>query len=256
MLGRRLIAAAQGGAGVTVAPGYVANAVLFGGTNEYLTRGGNLTGNADGKKGIFSCWIKLNGGDGLNQIIFEGKSPDLKPGIFRSAADTFKIIGANSAGSNRLIIETTNTYVAGSVHRHFLASWDMAVAGSGRIRINDVSDYNESTFINDTLDYDMASPDFSIGARLDASLKLDGCLADLYWNNAEYLDFDVEANVRKFIDAAGKPVDLGPTGSLPTGTDPIVFQTGPTSTWHINAGPGGGFTEFGTLGDCSDGPSD
>ena len=46
---------------------YAANGVNFDGSNDYLTRGADLTGNADGKKGIIYFRFLLNGGDGERQ---------------------------------------------------------------------------------------------------------------------------------------------------------------------------------------------
>jgi hypothetical protein len=86
---------------------------------------------------------------------------------------------------------------------------------------------------------------------------LDAEVAELYLNTKEFLDLSIEANRRKFISAAGKPADdLGASGEGPTGTNPTVFLSGDTVTWHTNKGSGGGFTEVGALTDASSSPSD
>lgn len=59
-----------------------------------------------------------------------------------------------------------------------------------------------------------------------------------------FLDFSVEANRRKFIDAEGKPVDLGADGSLPTGSQPEIFA--PDGNIGNNLGSGGNATVTGT----------
>jgi hypothetical protein len=86
--------------------------------------------------------------------------------------------------------------------------------------------------------------------------KTNACLAEVYINLAEYVDLSVEANRRKFISSAGKPVNLGASGSVPTGTAPIMYFKGPASAFPTNLGTGGNFTVTGTLTDGSTNPTD
>lgn len=65
-----------------------------------------------------------------------------------------------------------------------------------------------------------------------------------------------EATLRKFITAGGKPVDLGATGSTPTGTAPAVFFSGDASAFLVNKGTGGAFTPTGAVTNASTSPSD
>jgi hypothetical protein len=85
--------------------------------------------------------------------------------------------------------------------------------------------------------------------------KLNAHVADFYLNTDETLDISVEANRRKFIDAVGKPVDLGATGATPTGSQPAVFMTGAAASFG-NVGYAGAFTLTGTLADAPSSPSD
>jgi hypothetical protein len=135
---------------------------------------------------------------------------------------------------------------------HVLASVNLAT-GLGLLYLNDVDDTNAVTLTNDTIDWTRG--DFAVGAEPDGGLKLSADVADLYINFAASLDLSVVANRRKFISAAGKPVFLGADGSLPTGSPPAVFMSGPTADWHTNKGAGGGFTENGALTDGAVVPS-
>jgi hypothetical protein len=56
--------------------------------------------------------------------------------------------------------------------------------------------------------------------------------------------------IRKFIDAEGKPVDLGVDGSTPTGTAPAMFFSGDAIGFASNKGTGGVFILTGTLIDA------
>ena len=80
-------------------------------------------------------------------------------------------------------------------------------------------------------------------------------MAELWYAPGVYIDLSVVANQRKFRTAAGKPAYLGPTGAIPTGTDPLVYMSGVTATWKTNKGTGGGFTEHGALADAGTTPS-
>lgn len=224
-----------------------ANQVNFDGTNDYLTRGADLGGNVNGKQGIISFWIRLDGGDGVAISIIQATSGRIQ--CARQADNTIQFLAQNTAPATILAISTVNAYVSGSGFHHVLASWDMAVAGSGSIYVDDVKDYAETTFTDDTIDYTQAN--HSVGASVAGVDKINACLADVYVNYAEYLDFDIVANRRKFIDATLKAVDLGSDGSTPTGTAPIAFFSGATATWHTNDGSGGGYTENGALTTCS-----
>ena len=123
------------------------------------------------------------------------------------------------------------------------------------IYIDDASDADTHTIIeDDTIEYTVANA--SVGARISGSDKLNGCLSEMYFQDGEFLYFTIESNRRKFISSGGKPVDLQSDGSGPTGTQPIVYFSGATVSWHTNDGNGGSMTETGELTDCGDSPSD
>jgi hypothetical protein len=77
--------------------------------------------------------------------------------------------------------------------------------------------------------------------------NLTGDFANVWLGPGQIIDFSVTANRRKFITSANKPVDLGPTGALPTGTAPAMFFTGDATQYSTNAGSGGSFQLIQTL---------
>lgn len=234
---------------------YTANAIHFDGTNDWLNRGADLSSNADGKAGIFSCWVRLTGAGAANQSIFLSRDAQIGWQIaWATATSTFNIAGRNSANTTILSMLSASTYTSADGWIHILASWNLA-AGYGAYYINDASDLAGSpTLTNDTIDY--TRTEHTVGATTGGTSKLEGDLADLYVNYATSLDLSVEANRRKFISATGKPVSLGADGSTPTGSQPIVFLANPTATWQNNLGSGGNFTENGALTDAASSPSD
>lgn len=230
----------------------------FDGTNDYMTRGAGLTGAADSKTGILSLWIRLDGGDGATMAILRSTVAANQFLFLHNSSNIFSLGGDNSAGTEILLLQSNTAYTAGATWLHFLASWDLANA-AGHLYINGTSDLAAgSTLTDDTLDYTLA--DWGIGAQVDGNLKLNGCLAEFYFAPGQYLDFSNAYNRRKFISATGKPVSLGATGSLPTGTAPLVYQrvadAAAVATFATNLGSGGDFSITGTLATGSTSPSD
>ena len=71
-------------------------------------------------------------------------------------------------------------------------------------------------------------------------------MADYIFDDT-YIDLSVVANREKFI-LDGAPVDPGSDGATAVGASPLIYLNQNTlSTWHTNAGTGGGFTENGAL---------
>ena len=237
-----------------VAGGYSPNAVKFDGSNDYLTRGADLTGIADSKSGIFSCWLRLDGNDGALQTILANLLSSARFVVTRTSANKFRILGKNAAGTTILDQATTATYLASAKHIHILAAWDLATT-TAQIYINDTADVTSTTKTNDTLDYVTATPNWSIGSETDGTNKIYGSVAELYFAPGQYLDFSTESNRRKFIDAAGLPVSLGADGSTPTGSAPAIYLKGDYTGFGTNSGSGGNFTVNGALEKASSTPA-
>jgi len=235
------------------------DAADFDGVNDYMLRGAGLTGASNSKSGIFSVWARFDGGNGA-QLNFMSQTVADAVLIARAVSGAIAIQGTNSAPTVILSIETASTgYVASATWYHMLAAWDLAVPGSGRIYVNDVSDYAENLYTNDTINY--AGPtNFSVGASTAGAQKFNGCLAELYFAPGQYLDFSVVANRRKFISAGRRPIFLGTNGSLPTGTAPLIYKhladAEAVANFATNRGTGGNFTITGILVTASTSPSD
>jgi hypothetical protein len=229
---------------------YVARPVNFDGTNDYILRGSDMTGSADGKTGTFSYWLKLNGGDNSLQIVFRSGAGFVD--TRREAANTITVGGTNSVGTQILLLTSTGTYTVSTGWVHILSSWNLATA-FGKLYINDVDvTAGGATLVNDTIDY--TQTDWACGARTSGDFKLNADLADL-WFSFSMIDITVEANRRRFISAARKPIDLGQRGELPNGSQPIVFFKGPASAFNANIGTGGNMTVTGALTDSTTSPS-
>ncbi|MCB9988798.1 MAG: hypothetical protein H6868_05600 [Rhodospirillales bacterium] len=229
---------------------YTANAVHFDGTSDYLTRGADLTGTSDSRKLLVSYWFRRDS-SGVTAIVASTDNSHFL--TQHNSSGRMLVKATNGAGGELVNLRSPN--VSDTSWHHLIASVDLDILGSGTLYFDD--DPSGTLLYQSTVgdNIDFTNPNFGIGANpFTAGGKFDGDLADVYINYGEYLDLTVEANRRRFIDAAGNPVYLGADGSKPTGNVPIVYVAGDTATWHTNLGSGGGFTENGALTDAGTNP--
>lgn len=226
-------------------------------SSDYMLRGAGLTGAADSKSGVLSWWMRLDGGDGSSLHVLNSTGNNII--ALRRTDNIVGIGGENAAGTEILLLRSTGTYTAGAAWLHVLASWDLAT-GAGHLYINDANDLDTGTDVltNDTIDYTVA--DWAVGGTPVPAATFDGCLADVYFAPGQYLDLSLVHNRRKFISASGKPVHLGTTGALPTGTAPLIYlhldDAEAVANFATNRGTGGDFSITGTLATGSSSPSD
>lgn len=229
------------------------NAVDFDGTADYLTRSADLTGIADGTSGILSFWCRIDGGDGSNRSILENLATAGSFDVRLNSGNTFRIHGNTSLPTNILYLLSNAVFLASPAWVHVLAAWDLSGATPTHLYINGVSDKNAAVATNGTIDYNVASPNWAIGATTAAAQKFNGAISELYFAPNQYLDLSVQANREKFI-LNKVPVSLGSDGSLPTGTAPAIYMPNRAALVGTNAGSGGNFTINGAPKDANSTP--
>jgi len=235
-------------------PMIVCDSADFDGTLNKMDRVA-LVGAADSKSAILSAWIRLDGDDGGVQRFLQGVEGTVQFLFLRGTVNTFRISADNAASTEILLLASDTAYTTSATWLHLLVSWDLAAAAA-HLYVNDVEDLAAGpTLTNDTIDYTLADWDFGVAGAL-----INGCLAEFYFAPGQYFDFSIVSNRRKFISASGKPVHLGTTGALPTGTAPLVYQHlddgEAVANFATNRGTGGNFTIGGTLATGSTSPSD
>lgn len=233
--------------------GYATTGSFYDGTNDFQKTAANPTGMADGKTGTVSFWINLAGGDGARQDVLNNTEAAASGWrLSRQTTNTFVIVGQNVATIEILRITSTGTYTASSGWINVLASWDLA-AGTCLLYINDANAKSGAgTCTNDTINYASISGPWAFGAEQnDNANKVNGCMAEI-WFNTSFIDISTEANRRKFISATKRPVNLGINGSLPTGSQPLMYS--PIADLSANKGSSGNFTTTGALTACSSSP--
>ena len=231
---------------------FIAKAVEFDGTNDYLTRGAGLTGAADSKLLTFSVWIYIQTVGGrifCSSDAAAGSNQRTRIGI--NGSGDFFVVGTNSGNTTILDIDTDPLNL--NQWYHVTGSFDLSDTNKRHLYVDDSDSLNSiNTYTDDVIDF--TKGDWAVGAIPDGTQKYDGYLAELWYAPGVYLDLSKESNRRKFISSAGKPVDLSADGSTPLGYSPLVFLSGYFGTWHTNKGTGGGFTESGTITEAPSAP--
>lgn len=248
MLGKNLIAAAGNG----ISTGDVAEAIDYDGTNDFLSRSSDLTGNANGKTFTFSAWVYWTGtGD---PVLYASASSNSNPGfIIKIDTGGLFYVGAyNAAGSTILFGLSQTTVISANTFTNLLVSIDLANSANRYMYINDVQvTPTWFTYTNDTIDATQST--HIVGANLVFPStyfdQLRGRLSNVFLDYT-YRNLSVEANRRLFVTADLKPADgqasLNPILYLPM-SDPT--QPG------LNQGTGGNFTLTGTVARSGRGPN-
>jgi hypothetical protein len=220
-------------------------AVDFDGTNDYLSRASDFTGNADGKTFTFSVWFySASQTTILNQFFYRGyvvfyADPN------GSSVKTFKFSVFTSAPT-AVINFTATGVIPENTWVHFLVSADVTNTSNRYVYMNDATVAGTwSTYADAIIDF--TRPTHNVGAY--ATEYLDGRLAHLFLDYT-YRDLSIEANRRLFVDADGFPASgqasLSPILYLPM-DDP--------DTVAVNAGTGGDMTLNGTIARSGRGPN-
>jgi hypothetical protein len=227
--------------------GYTANTAVFDGSNDYMNlASAGPTGLADGKVFTFSSWVKLTANSAFHSVFDVSSNPiggALRVLIRVNDDGTVLVFAVNSAGTEILRITTTQTILVASGWVHLYVCMDLTDTAKRKIYFNgSPCTLTVTTYSNDTIDLIGADHNYRVGARVaSASDKLNGALAELWWNDS-YLDDTT------LFASGGKPISLGADGSTPTGSQPVFYLKGSGDGFNVNSGTGGNFTITGSLG--------
>lgn len=240
------------------------DAADFDGSNDYLVKS-SFTGQTSAKTGILSFWVLFDNFTSSPNIFVGQRISDLTLAIECTVSSTGTVIidaaDANTGGA-LFTMESTTPLPTGS-WVHVLASWNMAGTSSDQhLYISDVDRKNLSFGPTNRNVIYASVTEWSVGAYSPSDgngSKHDGGLAEFYFAPGQHLDFSIAANREKFI-SGGKPVDLGATGSTPTGTAPLVYlhldNAESAANFAVNRGTGGNLTVTGALTTRATSPSD
>lgn len=218
-----------------------ANAATFDGTNDYLDRGADLTGNADADSGTVVYFFK-RAAVGSNMYLYQNGGERFS--VRFSSGNIIFVEGKNTSGVE--ILDLRSSALSDTTNWHsLLCSWD---SSNEHLYIDDADDLTVVT--HDAGDIEFTRPNHGIWALANGGNKFDGDGSIVWVNFGQYVDFSVEANRRLFVSsdnkvatnlAASTDGDIGSLGQ------PIIFLNSAVPDYESNLGTGGGFTENGTL---------
>lgn len=231
---------------------------FFGGASDYdgdaarfeavsrLTRTSAYSGAGSSFVGTFSAWINITGAPASRQAIMDTGVLDFEITL----ADTIRFSLSIGAMEWQTAKTYTDTIPDGWIH--ILASWDTNFSAGNKLfqlYVNDVADVGSK--IDNVAATSIAWNEIGIDIGFGGGTRyLYAEMTEYYHNIATRLDLSVESNRRKFISAAGTPVNLGSDGSVPTGTAPIAYlkldPTDAAAAIATNRGTGGDFTLSGS----------
>lgn len=223
----------------------------------YLTRGADLDGVSDSPLCLFSCWFRLDAGDGTLLYFFSNDTNEGFCTVFRDTDNKFKANFYDATGALSYKLESSGTVVTGSAWRHIAVSVDTNFAAGnklGKMYIDgaDVTVVAADAAIAFNIAFSSATTNFGAMASTAGNGKWNGCIAEYYLAPMQYLA--LATNIGKFY-SAGRPVSLGGNGSVPTGTPPAVYFNTEAASYGSNAGTGGNYSvTAGSVAGCSSAP--
>jgi hypothetical protein len=218
----------------------------FDGSADYLSRTAVPTGVVDGKE--FTAAFVLNLNSTLEQTIFDIASASSARGrisVFDAGTSSFELYFTNSAGTVILSAMVSGTPVLNKNYS-VVVSIDLSSTSRRHIYINgQAASVSWNNYTDANINFAPATtPRYRIGATGATTQFLNGRLGAL-WFNTSYIDLSQPANLAKFVTGTGidaKPVDLGASGELPTGTSPLIYLPMYGNNAGKNYGTGGDFT--------------
>lgn len=232
---------------------YPANAAQFDGSTTYLAHSDfGITSNS---RGILSFWYKPTGGTQSSLMFFTNKGTlQGSVGCQLDASGALRVFltdNGNTSTTVFLAFKSNNSiFTVDNIYKHILISWDTNFSAGNKLYNLYVNGLNVATSITDAsaaFNVDLQQVAWWTGANHDTNQKITGALSELYFSVGTYMDFSILANRRKFITSSNRPAILGSNGSLPTGSQPLIYFKGSGTGFNVNSGTGGDFTTLGTL---------
>jgi hypothetical protein len=218
-----------------------AEAIDYDGTNDYLSRASDLTGNTNTSTITFSTWVWVNEAPASADQIISIAAGNFEVTINSSLQ--VQVVGFNGTAK---LNATATTLVPLKTWCSIVMSFDMTDTSKRAIYINDVaSSVTWTTYVSSTL-ATVGTPHRVAGISTQIYM---GRLSNVYLDYT-YRDLSIEANRRLFVTADLKPA-LGQAALNPIMYLPMSDPTAP----GLNQGTGGNFTLTGVVARSGRGPN-
>ena len=190
---------------------HVVNGVHFDGTNDFLSKITPLTGVVASKLWTASVWVKSHAA-ATNHTIHMGRLVNTAKVAMRILSNNnFFIQGDKGTGTvpDTILRMDAPGFLDTTSWHNVLWSVDMSDSGKARLLFDGVDALNLITHLDFEINF--AVDNTGIGAFANGAIKANVDMADFWSFPGVYTDFDIAANVEKFIDAGGRPVNLEAT---------------------------------------------
>ena len=216
--------------------------------NNKLVTTTDLTGLGTFRKATFVFSLLYENGITANSTIILGGD---RSNISRGAGQILDVAMRKSNFVDVIRFSSTETLNPADGWMTLMISFDVdAIGGASMAYLNDTKlTMANSTLVPDDITFTL-SPS---GVITIGGIDVQGCFAKVWADFGNNIDFDIEANRRKFVQADGSFEDLGANGETPTGTSPIIFHEGGIVAFKTALGTGAAaLTESGTaMTDCT-----
>jgi len=216
----------------------------FDGSADYLSRTTAPTGIADSSTFTIAFSFTPNSTTAGQRMVVFASSTSARFDVVFSTTD----LSVSARNTSTQILSTNTTGVTFVVGRNYnvVVSVDLTDTAKRYIYINGSAVSSTwSTYTSGSINFNISTtPRYYIGTGASTTSWYNGKLGAL-WFNTSYIDLSVASNLAKFVSGTGidaKPVDLGASGELPTGTSPLIYLPMYGNNAGKNYGTGGDFT--------------
>lgn len=217
------------------------------GTNDWITRGSDLTGMVDGGKLTMAFKFRILSGDGTERTIISHQGTGVGWLLRLGTTNKIELYAYTSAGATLITLSTNNTFAASATTwRRVYLAYDLSVPVA-YLFVEDTDETTITTLNSGTIDYTKGA--YTVGARTAAGTILGPLTFDvIYADYVNYLNISTQANRRKFFSEGGNwiPKRTGNASEI-TGSTPILYLPQHYKAFQINYGSGGDFTVTGAL---------
>ena len=212
------------------------------GSADYLSRSSDPTGIADGVAFTFAFSVNL---DTTANATYPLQNANGYINIWLDSGGFLKIRGYAVGLSIVLSFDSSSAVFVAGRNYQVAISIDLSSTSKRHIYVNGSSVSGTwTTFTNSAIDFTRGNWTVGASGSVTPAAFLNGKLGAL-WFNTSYIDLSVADNLAKFVTGTGidaKPVDLGASGELPTGTAPLIYLPMYGNNAGKNYGTGGDFT--------------
>jgi Concanavalin A-like lectin/glucanases superfamily len=231
---RGLLRSSSGGGG-----SYSVSSAKFDGANDRISFTGSAVTYAAGKTltTVFAVWPSNTT---ASQLVIQGRSGTSGPQhrIYVTASGGIQFFASDSGGTQCALANTATGLITAGQWNTVYITVDTASAGNCKIWVNGSDTSTSFTLVNTNMALDRT--DIYIGADDSNGADFAGYISPI-WQDDQNL---APATYHSAFFSGIAPVNVGATGSTPTGSAPDFFAQFTAGSLGVNSGADGGTGSF------------